>query len=214
MHENPMVYVVDDDRDLRRSIQWMLDEAGYDVETFESADRFLETYDSGRCGCILLDIHMPGTDGITLQRQLIERQEPLCVIIISAYSEIDHVVSAMRDGALDFLQKPFKREALIDRIEQGLEQAERMRQEFAQRDAIYARLETLTPRENEVLMNVVRGLSTKEIAYKWSISSRTVELHRSRILQKMRADSAVHLVRMCMIAGVGDRDSVETRQSA
>lgn len=202
MSDNEIIYVVDDDRDLRRSIVWMLSEAGYQTEAFASGEEFLESYDSNRVGCVLLDLQMPGISGIELQKKIIADQSPLCIIIVSAYGDVSRVVSTMRGGALDFVEKPFKRAVLIERIEQGIAQARVMKKDYSLREQIVEKIDSLTPREREVLLLVVQGVSTKEIAYRWSISARTVEVHRSHILKKMDADSVVQLVRMTMLAGV------------
>jgi RNA polymerase sigma factor (sigma-70 family) len=201
-NEHAGVYIVDDDDDLRRSLQWMLTEAGFDVQAYNSADQFLEDYDPSMGGCLLLDVRMPGMSGVDLQSRLVEKQSSIPVIVMSAYGDVSLAVEAMRSGAIDFIEKPFKRAKLLERVEQALKQGESARQRASQLEEIQQRVARLTPRERQVMQRVVIGHSTKQIAYEWNVSVRTIEVHRSRIMRKMQADSIAELVLMAAQSGI------------
>jgi len=204
MNENRhgTVFVVDDDEDLRQSLQWMLTNAGFDAKAFDSADQFLEYYDPSIGGCMLLDVRMPGMSGVELHDRLLKEHWTIPVILISAYGDVPMAVRAMRAGAIDFIEKPFKRRELLDRVTQALEQDAATRQRESQLHEIERRVERLTPRERQVMELVVIGHSTKEIAYEWDVSVRTIEVHRSRIMRKMQADSIAELVLMAAESGI------------
>jgi len=200
MEQTFSVHVVDDDAGVRESTKALLRGAGYDVHCHVSAEQFLERCPGGY-GCALIDLRMTGMDGLGLQKEMIARKSRLDVIFMSAYGDISKAVEAMRLGAVDFLQKPFDPDHLLRRIA-GLADAsatlEHMHRSARQQAAL---IDTLTPRERQVLRGIVDGLANKQVAGKLGISARTVETHRVHIMQKLQADSLAHLVRIWLEAG-------------
>ena len=197
----PTVFVVDDDRAVRDSIQWLVESIGVEVETFDSPKRFLETCKPGRPGCLLLDVRMPEMSGVQLQEVLKERGFTLPVIVITGYGEVPTAVRAMKQGAVDFVEKPFNDQALVELIQKCIERDAVDRETLAQRAQVRDRLALLTPREREVMDRVVAGDSNKLIAKQLDISPKTVEVHRSRVMQKMQINSLAELVQMFVVGG-------------
>jgi len=204
MSYEPTIYVVDDDQAMRSSLKWLIESIGMRVRTFESADEFLASYYPGGAGCLLLDVRMPGMSGLELQTHLASREIELPVIIITGHGDVAMAVKAMKAGAVDFIEKPFHDEALLGSIRNALTHGERKRSLRFQRAEIAARLAELTPREHEVMEMVTEGASNREIAAALGVSAKTVEAHRARVMDKMRASSLAELVRMALIAG-GDQ---------
>ncbi len=198
MTTEAMVFVVDDDQALRSSLKWLIESVGLRVETFDSADRFLESYYPGRAGVLLLDVRMPGMSGLELQEHLGRECSGLPVIIITGHGDVPMAVRAMKAGAVDFIEKPFNDEALLESIRNALALGERRRRTQAERAEIAARLAHLTPREHEVMEMVTNGFSNKEIAQSLGVSAKTVEAHRARVMEKMEAGSLAELVRMAL----------------
>ncbi|MGD8275546.1 MAG: response regulator FixJ [Thiohalocapsa sp.] len=203
MSREETVFVVDDDQAMRSSLQWLIESMGMRVETYDSAQAFLDAFYPGRAGCLLLDVRMPGMSGLELQAYLAKREHRIPVIIITGHGDVSMAVKAMKNGAVDFIEKPFDDEALIVSIRNALQHDEKQRALRAQRADIAARMAELTPREHEVMTMVTDGRSNKEIATALGVSAKTVEVHRARVMDKMRADSLAELVRMVMIAGGG-----------
>ncbi len=203
MGQEAIVYVVDDDVEVRRSLRWLLESVGMTVETFANAPEFLDAFDSARPSCLVLDMRMPEMSGLELQRELGVRGITIPIIIITAYGEVRDAVEAMKCGAVDFIEKPFSDQALLDQIHKALDRdiEDRHRHEFL--DEVCAKIDELTPREREVMDLVVSGLSTKRIAEDLGISPKTVEAHRARIMQKMHAGSLADLVRLVVSARCG-----------
>jgi len=201
MQAEETVFVVDDDEAMRSSLKWLIESMGMHVETYDSAQGFLDAYFPGRAGCLLLDVRMPGMSGLELQAYLARREQRIPVIIITGHGDVSMAVKAMKNGAVDFIEKPFDDEALIVSIRNALQHDEKQRTLRSQRADITARMSELTPRENEVMAMVTDGKSNKEIAAALGVSAKTVEVHRARVMDKMRADSLAELVRMVMIAG-------------
>ncbi|WP_295442442.1 response regulator transcription factor [uncultured Thiodictyon sp.] len=197
----PTVYVVDDDQAMRTSLQWLIESTGMRVMTFESADAFLAGYYPGRAGCLLVDVRMPGMSGLELQAYLAREGYRLPVIIITGHGDVAMAVKAMKAGAMDFIEKPFHDEDLLRSINKALEQDQRQRLDRAARAQLLERLADLTPREHEVMGMVTDGKSNREIAAALGVTPKTVEAHRARVMEKMRADSLAELVRMALIAG-------------
>ncbi len=197
--KNPTVFVVDDDEAIRDSLNMVLDTVSLNAVTFSSGDEFLEAYDAGWEGCILLDIRMPGTSGMELQKRLVENGCRLPIIFITGHGDIPMAVEAMHVGAFDFIQKPFRDQDLLDRIGQALSAREEQEQQFVKKKTIEKQLKTLTPREHEVMKLVVDGAANKVIAMDLGVSQRTVEIHRARAMKKMRARSLAELVRMALL---------------
>jgi two-component system response regulator FixJ len=195
MKEKPAtVFVVDDDDAVRTSLRLLLKSVGLPVETFGSAHEFLELFDADRAGCLVLDIRMPAMSGLELQQRLNEMHAIVPIVFITGHGDVPMAVEAMQYGAVDFIQKPFRDQDLIDRINQALEK------DRDNRAGIRRRIQQLTPREREVLELVTRGKANKVIAADLNVSQRTVEIHRARAMEKMGASSLAHLVRMVIEA--------------
>ncbi|MGC1458975.1 MAG: response regulator transcription factor [Steroidobacteraceae bacterium] len=194
----PTVFVVDDDEGVRDSLRFLLKSVGLAIKALASAGEFLSSYDVNQPGCLVLDVRMPQMSGLELQQQLNIRGAMIPVIFITGHGDIPMAVEAMQHGAFDFLQKPFRDQDLIERLHKALAKDAENRSELKQRDHIRARFETLTPREHEVLMLMVRGLPNKIMAAELGVSQRTVEIHRARVMEKTEAGSLAHLVRMSM----------------
>jgi two-component system response regulator FixJ len=195
------IFIVDDDTAVRDSLKMLLRSVGQAVETFGSGQEFIDAYSEDRPGCLVLDIRMPGMSGLELQQKLNERHSIMPIIFITGHGDVPMAVEAMQAGAVDFIQKPFRDQDLIDRINQALEKDQNNRASLGERNDIRKRLETLTPREREVLDLVVHGKANKVIAGDLRLSQRTVEIHRARVMEKMQASSLAHLVRMVLEVG-------------
>ena len=196
------VYVVDDDQAVRESLQLLLETSGYAVQVFADARDFLDVVNSLEFGCLIVDLQMPVMDGLELQRQLGERGIKLPVVVVTAHGDIATAVRAMRAGAIDFVEKPFTTDALQSAINMGLAQRPKPSIADQARIAILDRLKILSPREREVLEGMVAGHPNKVIAYRLSLSPRTVEIHRARVMDKMQARSLSELVRLALLAGL------------
>jgi FixJ family two-component response regulator len=197
----PTIFIVDDDAAVRDALKLLLRSVGQAVETYGSAQEFLDAYSEDRPGCLVLDIRMPGMSGLELQQKLNEKHSILPIIFITGHGDVPMAVEAMQAGAVDFIQKPFRDQDLIDRINQALEKDGSNRAALGERNDIRRRLDTLTPREREVLDLVVHGKANKVIAGDLKLSQRTVEIHRARVMEKMQASSLAHLVRMVLEVG-------------
>ncbi len=202
MEQTYSVYIVDDDEAVRDSLQILLDAVGYETQAFSCGPDFLDACDSSFKGCVLLDVRMPQMSGLEVQERLRTICPDLPVIIITGHGDIAMAVGAMKAGASDFVEKPFHEEALLASIETALKQAEQtVRQNTLSADAQRS-IERLTPRERDVLEQLVIGRPNKVIAYELDCSPRTVEIHRARIMEKTGAQSLSHLVRLSLAAGI------------
>jgi FixJ family two-component response regulator len=190
------VFVVDDDPGIRRSLELLLDSVGLEVSCFASTTEFLDAYDPDAPGCLLLDVRLPTISGLALQEQLRTMHSMLPIIFITAHGDVPLAVRAMHAGAFDFLEKPFNDQELIDRTQAALEHDAKNRQQLGRHEEILVQLGRLTAREREVMEHVVNGQANKVIAHELGISERTVEIHRSRVMEKMHASSLAQLVRM------------------
>lgn len=199
--EQSKVHIVDDDDAVRKSLNMLFQSVGVGTSMYESGDDFLAQLDESSEGCILLDIRMPGTSGLEVQKQLHERGNRMPIIFITGHGDVPMAVEAMQLGAFDFVQKPFRDQDLMDRVSQALSQCEEQREENEQRQTIQQRYESLTPREKEVMSCVVKGQANKVIALDRNVSQRTVEIHRARVMEKMEARSLADLVRMSIQIG-------------
>lgn len=196
MTQDLTIYVVDDDQDVRDSLKVLLEFADYNVRIFESAVKFLAADLHGIAGCLIVDIRMPDMDGLELQDELLKREIDLPVIVITGHGDVPLAVRAMRAGAVDFLEKPFREEALLEAIQRAFRHTPR--RNAAKADEVRARLEALTEREREVLNLVVEGQTNKEVARVLDISPRTVDIHRAHVMEKMHAKTLADLVRMAL----------------
>lgn len=200
MQSEPTVFVVDDDEAVRDALRSLLDSVHLPVATFASAQEFLDSYDPARGGCLVVDLRMPGMSGLELQERLVARGYTLPVIIITGHAEVATAVRAMKAGAVDFFEKPFSQQQLLDRIQHALARDASQRAEQSQRADVAHRLDRLTPREQAVLQRVVEGKANKVIAGELGISIKTVEAFRSKLMEKMEARSLAELVRLVLTA--------------
>lgn len=192
------VFIVDDEEAVADSIAMLLNSVGLVTRAFRDAHDFLENYQPEQPGCLILDVRMPRMSGLELQHELNRRRHTLPVIFITGHGDVPMAVEAMREGALDFLQKPFKDDELIRRVQRALVQDMRERELLHQREEIEQRWADLTPREREIAECIINGQANKTVALNLKISERTVELHRSRIMQKMGARALAQLVQMLL----------------
>jgi len=194
----PTVFVVDDDEAVRNSLRFLLKSVGLQTQALASATEFLQIYQPSQAGCLVLDVRMPAMSGLELQQQLNLRGATIPVIFITGHGDIPMAVEAMQHGAFDFLQKPFRDQDLIDRIQRALAKDGKMRASLKQHERIKRRLDSLTPREREVLTLMIKGMPNKVMAAELGVSQRTVEIHRARVMEKSGAGSLAQLVRMVM----------------
>jgi FixJ family two-component response regulator len=197
----PTVFVVDDDRAMRESLSWLLDSVGLRVRSYATATDFLAEHDPAQPGCLVLDVRMPGMSGLDLQAELARRGVELPTIVITGHAEVSMAVRAVKAGAIDFIEKPFSDQLLLDRVRQALEVDLEAREVRRRREDARRRLATLTAREREVLNLVVAGKANKEIASALGVSPKTVEVHRAHVMSKMCVDSLAELIRITLLAG-------------
>lgn len=196
MERDPTVFIVDDDPATLNSLRFLVESVGLRVETFTSAQAFLESYKTDRLGCLVVDVRMPGMSGLELQEQLVAEKITIPIIVVSGHGDVPIAVRAMRSGAIDFIEKPFEDQVMIDRIQAAVNMDRDLRQRRLRRqqlDEVFARL---TPREHEVMNLVVQGKPNKEVAALLSRSEKTVEFHRAQVMRKTGVDSFAELVRL------------------
>jgi len=196
VRRKPVIYVVDDDEGMRRALTVLMTTVGYQAMAFAKPTDFLEKYDPEQHACVVLDVRMPGMSGLEVQQQLNRRGSILPVILVTGHGDIPMAVQAMKDGAFDFLQTPFRDQDLLDRINAAVKQDGENRAMLEQLADLKRRAESLTPREREVMGLVVDGKANKVIAIDLGLSERTVEIHRANVMEKMGARSVAHLVKM------------------
>ena len=199
---NATVFIVDDDDAMRRGLEFLISSAGYKGESFDSGKAFLDYYKPAMHGCLLLDVRMPGMSGLELQEHLRDERITVPVILVTAYADVPTAVRAMQAGASDFIEKPFEGSELLKRIRRALARDAETQKDDRRLRKIRGRLETLTPRERQVMELVVDGLLNKQIASELGISMKTVENHRARVMEKMKVVSLAHLVRLAMAADI------------
>jgi len=202
MPGNAHVYIVDDDAAVRDSLSVLLDACGYQVRTFGLAQEFLDAASALPSGCLIADIRMPEMDGLELQRRLKERSLSFPTIVITGHGDVPLAVRAMKAGALDFIEKPYASQAILNSVAAALLRLRAPDERDPSAVAATAKLDLLSPREREVLEGLLAGLPNKSIAYDLAISPRTVEIHRARVMDKMGARSLSELVRFALAAGV------------
>jgi two-component system, LuxR family, response regulator FixJ len=197
------LYVVDDDSTVREYVTWLLESAGWAVKTYDSAQSFLDDYTPTSPGCLITDVNMPGLSGLDLQRELANRSISLPIIMISAFAEVPMAVRAMRDGAIDFLEKPFDGQTLIERVRNAVAADRQRREEEAERAAVTTALAKLTPRQRAVLDGLAEGKPSKIIAADLGVSPRTVDVHRFRLMHQLGAQSLPDLFRLVLLVRGG-----------
>ena len=198
--ESRLVYIVDDDEAFRDSLRWLLEAAGYRVAAFASAELFLASFQPGAGVCLILDVRMPGYSGLELQEEMARLGHAIPIIFVTGHGDVPMAVNAVKKGAFDFIEKPFKDQALLTLIENAASLNVSAFQDEAQRLSAVARLATLTQREHEVMELVVAGRRNKQIADALGISVKTVEVHRARVMEKTGAASVAELVQMTLSA--------------
>lgn len=197
--DSPTVYVVDDDPAVRDSLQFLIESTGLRVLTYEHAQQFLSACDAGMAGCLVVDLRLPGMSGLDMRDEMVERGIELATIVITGHGDVPQAVRAMKSGALDFIEKPFSDQVLLDRINDAM-QVDRENRGVADHLAeIQARYDRLTPRERQVMAMVVEGKLNKQIASDLGLSHKTIEVHRAHVMDKMKAPSLASLVKMAVV---------------
>lgn len=197
-HDTQTVFIVDDDQAIRFAMGQLMQSVGLKYELFDSGTEFLEKVPQDRPGCLILDVRMPGLGGLELQEVLADRGSTLPIIFITGHGDVPMAVDAMRKGAVDFIQKPFRDQELLDCVASAMQTDKTRRSDLERIASVTARLQKLTKREREVLDLVVTGKPNKIVAYELGVSQRTIEIHRARVMEKMQARSLAELVRMHM----------------
>jgi FixJ family two-component response regulator len=200
--DRPVVYIVDDDLSVRDALRNLFRSIGLAVQTFASAREFLESIRLEGPACLVLDVRLPGSSGLDLQRQLIRADIRIPIIFITGHGDIQMSVRAMKAGAVDFLTKPFRDQDLLDVVQAAIRRDSSARQERTARAQVRARYDSLTSREQEVFLGVVQGLLNKQIGDELRITETTIKLHRARVMQKMEAESLADLVQMAEELGI------------
>jgi FixJ family two-component response regulator len=201
--EQSIVYIVDDDPDMRDSLRWLMKTVGLRAQTFASASEFLREFTPNGPGCVILDVRMPGTSGLDLFEELVARGEGLPVIFITAYADVPMAVRAMKSGAVEFVEKPFNRQTLLDKVQRAIKDDTERRSRVASREKLAARFQRLTDKEREVLELIKDGRPNKEIASRLRITPRAVELRRSSLMRKLGVRSLIELLRLTVVHEVG-----------
>ena len=190
------VFVIDDDPSVRNSLKRLIQSIGFQVKTFDSAQAFLEQGSGDKAGCLILDVRMPGMSGIELQKQLTNAGWRIPIIFITGHGNISMSVRAMKSGAIDFIEKPFEDQTLLDAVNRSLKKDRQTKLEQAKIKDIQRKVDSLTQREREVFLLITDGKLNKQIAFELGTTERTIKAHRARIMQKMKAESFADLVRM------------------
>ena len=198
----PTVFIIDDDASVRKSLSRLLRSAGFEVETFATAELFLKREHYEGIGCLVLDVRMPGISGIDLQDELSKVDYSMPIVFITGHGNIPMGVHAIKKGAVDFLAKPFEDEELLKAVREAIEKDTQGRAEYAEVHEVRGRIAQLTAREHDVLRYVITGMLNKQIAYELGIAEKTVKVHRGRIMGKLGVDSVAELVRLAEKAGI------------
>lgn len=213
MNKDSTVFVVDDDRSVREALADLLTSVGVQVRAFATAREFMQCKRPNAPACLVLDVRLPGESGLDLQRDVARLEEPLPIIFITGHGDVPMSVRAMKEGAVEFLTKPFREQELLDAVQQALKTDEAARERRARAAEVRGRYESLTPREREVMELVVSGRPNKQIADALGTSEVTVKMHRGQVMRKMKADSVVDLLRMAEAVGIVDPGKDPSRAS-
>ncbi len=197
------VYVVDDDPDMRDSLRWLMSTVGLSVRTFPSAEAFLRDFAPDGPGCLVFDVRMPGTSGLDLFEELAARGELMPVLFITAHADVPMAIRALQSGAVEFIEKPFNRQALLEKVRIAIKDDTARRALFADREAIRLRFRALTAKEREVLRMIMDGRPNKSIATELAITPRAVEMRRANLMKKLGARSLVEMMRMALAVEEG-----------
>lgn len=195
---NHNVYVVDDDQAVRDSLRWLIESVDLNVKTFSNGQELLDAFEETEISCLVLDVRMPGISGLDLQQRLKKMGSKVPVIIVTGHADVPMAIQAMKAGAFDFIEKPYSDQLLLERIQYAIEQDDSVKKQQNINNEINQRIDTLTPRELEVMGLVVSGHSNKSIAKELGVSIKTVEVHRGNLMSKMQAKSLSELVRLVM----------------
>ena len=198
MANEPTVYVVEDDVASRELMTDLFESVDLNVVTFNNGNDFLQSFPVPAPGCILLDVRMPGISGLDLQTTLAETPSSLPIIIVTAHGDTQMAVRAMKEGAFDFVEKPINNQILLETVDKAINESEKLTRSLGQQEEIRQRLENLTPREHDVLNMIAKGKLNKQIAFDLGITQRTVEVHRARVMEKMKAKTVADLLRTVM----------------
>ncbi|WP_422923825.1 response regulator transcription factor [Singulisphaera sp. PoT] len=196
----PVVYIVDDDPDMRDSLRWLMTTVGLRASVYPSAAEFLDDFRPNHPGCLVFDVRMPGTSGLDLYERLVARGQGMPVIFITAFADVPMAVRAMKSGAIEFVEKPFNRQELLDRVQRAIREDADRRRAQADRDSIRNRFRSLTDKEREVLEFVKSGLPNKAISAELDITSRAVEMRRSSLMKKLGVTSLAELLRLSILS--------------
>jgi len=207
--EKPIIFIIDDDSSVRKSLLRLLRSFGFEAEAFGSAEQFLELERYEGTGCIILDVRMPGLGGMALQGELNKADYSMPIIFITGHGDIPMSVEAMKKGATDFLPKPFDDEQLLDAVQKAVEKNRQMKAIRSEADDLRRRVERLTPREREILPYIIAGLLNKQTAFKLRIAEKTIKVHRGHIMEKLGVGSVAKLVRLAEKAGIEPFDLKE-----
>jgi FixJ family two-component response regulator len=209
--EQSLVYIVDDDPDMRDSLRWLMKTVGIRAQAFASAAEFLRDFAPDGPGCLILDVRMPGTSGLDLFEELVARGESMPVIFITAHADVPMAVRAMKSGAVEFVEKPFNRQTLLDKVQRAIKDDSERRGRMAARADLSRRFEQLTDKEREVLELIKEGRPNKEIASQLQITPRAVELRRSSLMRKLGVRSLIELLRLTVAQEAGSEGVKERR---
>lgn len=197
--KKPTIHVVDDDQAVRESIEWLIESVGLNIQTYGSANEFLDNYSEDSLGCLILDVRMPGISGLDLQHILAERGIDMPIVFVTGHGDVPMAVRALKNGAVDFIEKPFNDQVLLDTIQAAVQKHRSRLKQRAELENLQTRYDNLTSREQEVMDRVVTGMPNRDVAEELGISVKTVEVHRAKVMEKMQARSIAELVKMAMM---------------
>ena len=194
----PVVHIIDDDESVRKSLRWLIESVGLKVNCYASANAFVETTIDASPGCMVLDVRMPGMSGLDLQERLNKSDLPLPVIIVTGHADVPMAIRALKSGAFDFIEKPYNDQHLLDRVQDAISHSTQSLSADAEKQEAQRRIDSLTPRERQVLELVTEGCANKQIATRLDLSIKTVETHRANLMSKMQANSLPALIKLVM----------------